>query len=76
MYGQLDFAYGDYLIIPRGTIYQINFTTEQNRLFIVGVFQPDQVSEKIHEQIRPVAGTLALLRKRYPPAALAQKHLM
>ena len=24
-YGELPFAYGDYLIIPRGTIYQIEF---------------------------------------------------
>jgi len=35
MYGQLDFAYGDYLVVPRGTIYQIEFKTEENRLFIV-----------------------------------------
>ncbi|MCF6168908.1 homogentisate 1,2-dioxygenase, partial [Lutibacter sp.] len=25
MYGNIDFKYGDYLIIPRGTIYQIDF---------------------------------------------------
>ena len=25
MYGNLDFKYGDYLIIPRGTTYQIDF---------------------------------------------------
>ncbi len=35
MYGNIDFAYGDYLIIPRGTVYQINFTTKANRLLIV-----------------------------------------
>ncbi|HNP21051.1 MAG TPA: homogentisate 1,2-dioxygenase [Panacibacter sp.] len=46
MYGQLDFAYGDYLIIPRGTIYQINFTTEQNRLFIVESFSPIRFPKK------------------------------
>ena len=39
-YGQLDFAYGDYLIIPRGCIYQIIFATENNRLFIVESFSP------------------------------------
>ena len=39
-YGQLDFAYGDYLIIPRGCIYQITFATENNRLFIVESFSP------------------------------------
>jgi len=39
-YGNLDFAYGDYLVIPRGSIYQIEFTTESNRLFIVESFSP------------------------------------
>ena len=33
--GNIDFKYGDYIIIPRGTIYQIDFDTEDNRLFIV-----------------------------------------
>ncbi len=35
MYGTLDFAYGDYLIIPRGMVYQIKFETTKNRLLIV-----------------------------------------
>ena len=35
MYGQLNFGYGDYLIIPRGTIYQFEFKDENNRLLIV-----------------------------------------
>jgi homogentisate 1,2-dioxygenase len=39
-YGVLTFSYGDYLVIPRGTIYQINFKTEANRLFIVESFSP------------------------------------
>jgi len=33
--GNLDFKYGDYLIIPRGIIYKIDFDTKDNRLFIV-----------------------------------------
>jgi len=40
MYGNLDFAYGDYLLIPRGTIYQIDFKDENNRLLIVQSFSP------------------------------------
>lgn len=34
-YGQLHFGYGDYIMLPRGTIYQIQFEDEKNRLFIV-----------------------------------------
>ena len=37
-YGSLDFSYGDYLIIPRGTIHQFEFETEDNRLLIVESF--------------------------------------
>ena len=33
--GNLDFKFGDYLLIPRGIIYQIDFDTQDNRLFIV-----------------------------------------
>ncbi len=35
MYGKLRFEYGDYLVVPRGTVYQIHFDTPDNRLFIV-----------------------------------------
>ena len=35
MYGNIEFGYGDYLVIPRGTIYQMHFNDENNRLFIV-----------------------------------------
>jgi homogentisate 1,2-dioxygenase len=38
--GILAFGYGDYLVIPRGMIYQIEFETEDNRLFIVESFSP------------------------------------
>lgn len=39
-YGQLPFGYGDYIVLPRGTIYQIEFNDEANRLFIVESFTP------------------------------------
>lgn len=39
-YGQLPFSYGDYIVLPRGTIYQIHFDTPTNRLFIVESFSP------------------------------------
>ena len=38
--GNLDFSYGDYLLIPRGIIYKIDFDTEDNRLFIVESHKP------------------------------------
>ncbi|SEK86045.1 homogentisate 1,2-dioxygenase [Aquimarina amphilecti] len=38
--GNLDFKYGDYIIIPRGTIYKLDFDTTENRLFIVESRRP------------------------------------
>jgi len=40
LYGELDFGYGHYLVIPRGTIYQVHFSDENNRLLIVESFSP------------------------------------
>ncbi len=39
-YGQIPFEYGDYVVIPRGTIYQVEFENEHNRLFIIESFSP------------------------------------
>ncbi len=38
--GNIPFEYGDYLIIPRGMIYQIDFDTEDNRLFYTESIAP------------------------------------
>ncbi len=35
IYGQIPFDYGDYLVIPRGTIYQIHFNGRGNRLMVI-----------------------------------------
>ncbi len=40
MYGNIEFSYGDYLVIPRGTIYQLTFKQEDNRLLIVESTSP------------------------------------
>ncbi len=45
-YGRLDFAYGDYLVIPRGTIYQVSFKDQHNRLLIVESFSPIRYPKK------------------------------
>jgi len=45
-YGELPFDFGDYLVIPRGTIYQIEFADTHNRLFIVESFSPIRFPRK------------------------------
>lgn len=64
MLGNLDFKYGDYLIIPRGIIYKIDFDTEDNRLFIV-VPPPNLYAKTLPKLVRTAFGTFPLLRKGY-----------
>jgi len=40
MFGSLQFKYGDYIIIPRGTVYKVQFDTEDNRWLYVESFTP------------------------------------
>ncbi len=40
MYGNIKFGYGDYLIIPRGTVYKISFNNHENKLLIVESYGP------------------------------------
>ena len=40
LYGEIAFEYGDYLVVPRGVIYQLEFNDEKNRLMIIESFSP------------------------------------
>ena len=40
MFGNISFEYGDYLIIPRGIIYQINFDSSENKMLITESTSP------------------------------------
>jgi homogentisate 1,2-dioxygenase len=40
MFGNLSFKYGDYIIIPRGTVYKIEFNGADNKLLYVESFDP------------------------------------
>lgn len=46
MYGSVPFGYGDYLIIPRGTIYQLEFATENNRFLFVESYSPIETPDR------------------------------
>ncbi|MBK8244032.1 MAG: homogentisate 1,2-dioxygenase [Saprospiraceae bacterium] len=50
MYGQINFEYGDYVIIPRGTVYQLEFTSEDNKLLFVESFSPIETPAKYRNQ--------------------------
>jgi len=49
-FGNISFGYGDYLIVPRGTIYQIEFNTSDNRLFIIESYSPVRFPKRYQNQ--------------------------
>ncbi|SEL08354.1 homogentisate 1,2-dioxygenase [Parapedobacter koreensis] len=49
-YGQIRFGYGDYLVIPRGVIYQLHFDGPDNRLFIVESFAPVRTPKRYRNE--------------------------
>lgn len=40
MYGSVDFTYGDYVVIPRGTVYQLKFISKDNRILFIESHSP------------------------------------
>jgi homogentisate 1,2-dioxygenase len=67
MYGQLRFEYGDYLVVPRGTVYQIHFDTPDNRLFIVESAGPVRTPRRYRNEFGHRLGRLSIpLRFLYP----------
>lgn len=42
VYGSLYFKYGDYIMVPRGTVYQLHFDSDDNRLLIIESTSPLQ----------------------------------
>ncbi len=50
MVGDIDFVPGDYLIIPRGTIYQLHFNDEKNRLLVMESFSPIETPKRYRNE--------------------------
>ncbi|MCX6292491.1 MAG: homogentisate 1,2-dioxygenase [Bacteroidetes bacterium] len=50
IYGSIEFGYGDYLVIPRGTIYQVQLNTADNRLLIVESFSAIETPKRYRNQ--------------------------
>ncbi len=45
-FGRLNFGYGDYIIVPRGTTYQILFESEENRMLVIESAGPVRVPNR------------------------------
>lgn len=50
MYGSIDFEYGDYIVIPRGTVYQIHFNSSDNKLLFIESHAPIETPSRYRNQ--------------------------
>jgi len=50
MYGDIEFKYGDYIVIPRGTVYTITFEQEDNKLLFIESFSPIETPSRYRNQ--------------------------
>lgn len=51
IYGEVEFGYGDYLLIPRGVVYQIKFNDSDNRLLFIESFSPITLPKRYRNDI-------------------------
>ena len=69
--GNIEFKYGDYLVIPRGIIYQIEFNESDNRLFIVESKSPVYTPKRYRNWFgQHVEGAPYCERDLHPPTEL------
>ena len=69
--GNIEFKYGDYLVIPRGVIYQIEFKDANNRLFIVESKSPVYTPKRYRNWFgQHVEGAPYCERDLHPPTEL------
>ncbi|MGZ3882699.1 MAG: homogentisate 1,2-dioxygenase [Bacteroidia bacterium] len=50
MYGSVDFEYGDYLVIPRGTVYQLKFKGRDNKLLFIESHGPVRTPKRYRNE--------------------------
>ena len=69
--GNIEFKYGDYLVIPRGIMYQIEFNESDNRLFIVESKSPVYTPKRYRNWFgQHVEGAPYCERDLHPPTEL------
>ncbi len=50
MYGSVDFEYGDYVLIPRGTVYQLKFETSENKIMFIESSSPIRTPKRYRNE--------------------------
>lgn len=50
MYGTVDFEYGDYVVIPRGTVYKLEFTTTDNKIMFIESHSPVRTPKRYRNE--------------------------
>jgi len=72
--GNIDFSYGDYLVIPRGMIYQISFSSPNNRLFIVESFRPVYTPKRYRNWFGQLLEHSPFCERDFRPPSVLETH--
>lgn len=50
MYGTVDFEYGDYVVIPRGTVYKLEFASSDNKIMFIESHSPVRTPKRYRNE--------------------------
>ena len=50
MYGTVDFEYGDYVVIPRGTVYRLEFNSKDNKILFIESNSPVRTPKRYRNE--------------------------
>jgi homogentisate 1,2-dioxygenase len=50
IFGEIAFGYGDYLVIPRGTVYKLHFETKENKVLFIESHQPVKTPKRYRNE--------------------------
>ena len=70
MLGNLPFGEGDYLVIPRGMIYQISFETENNRSFVIESYSPVLTPKRYRNGFGQLLEHSPFCERDFPPPVI------
>jgi len=72
--GNIDFSYGDYIVVPRGMIYQIHFATETNRLLIIESHRPIYTPKRYRNHFGQLLEHSPFCERDFRPPSTLETH--
>lgn len=72
--GNIEFGYGDYLVVPRGMIYQLEFNSEDNRLLVIRSFSPVYTPKRYRNHFGQLMEHSPFCERDFRPPKVLETH--